>query len=296
MQTHSHALHAHARKRVYDPTYTTTLRQRFERDVVSRFRRLKSEIIKAVAVDDAFNLQQSGIIRVHRANFGFGTTAGKISEFMRWLTQQQEKGILEIQRGIGVTSSSGRAWTDVYIQSAYQKGIASAGKELRGMGVEVSDRWVDAAFNRPIHADRAGILFTRTFDDLEGITQAMDRQISRVLTQGIIEGRGPREIARQMADRVDKIGITRARVLARTEIIRAHHLATVNSYREAGVEGVEIEAEFSTADDELVCSECEALEGKTFTLEEAEGLIPVHPNCRCTTIAKVLSVDGISLE
>ena len=73
----------------------------------------------------------------------------------------------------------------------------------------------------------------------------------------------------------------------RTEVIAAHHSATIAEYRAAGVEGVEVKAEFSTAGDDLVCELCESLEGQIFELSEIEGLIPRHPNCRCVAIPVV---------
>ena len=142
---------------------------------------------------------------------------------------------------------------------------------------------MSSVFNAPIHVDRIGLLYTRTFSELKGITQAMDQQISRVLAQGIAEGRNPREIARILNNRVDKIGITRARALARTEIIRAHHQATIAEYKQFGVEGVKVKAEWLTAG-YGVCPECSDLEGRVFTLDKIEGMIPLHPNCRCVAI------------
>jgi intein/homing endonuclease len=42
---------------------------------------------------------------------------------------------------------------------------------------------------------------------------------------------------------------------------------------------VSIKSEFVTAGDDRVCSQCEALEAQIFTIEEAQGIIPVHPSC-----------------
>lgn len=41
-------------------------------------------------------------------------------------------------------------------------------------------------------------------------------------------------------------------------------------------------AEFTTQGDDKVCPECELLAGEEYTVDEARGVIPVHPNCRCT--------------
>jgi SPP1 gp7 family putative phage head morphogenesis protein len=71
-------------------------------------------------------------------------------------------------------------------------------------------------------------------------------------------------------------------LLARTEIIRAHAEGTLNNFELAGLENVELQAEFLTAGDDRVCPICSALSGKIYSIKEARGIIPVHPNCRCT--------------
>ena len=73
-------------------------------------------------------------------------------------------------------------------------------------------------------------------------------------------------------------------MLARTEVIRAHHIATIQEYRNWAIEGVIVKAEWMTAGDDRVCPKCEALQGKIFTLDEIELLIPLHPNCRCIAL------------
>ena len=88
---------------------------------------------------------------------------------------------------------------------------------------------------------------------------------------------------------VDRLGRrvsskTRAQLIARTEVIRAHHLGNVQEMRNFEIPGVVIKAELATAGDHRVCPECLALEGKVYSLDEIEGLIPVHPLCRCVAL------------
>lgn len=268
-------------KRVVDPTKSRTLRNRFSADMYKRFRKLKGKVNHLIVHEDAF-----GLTRHQR--FDFPRADQKVAAFMQWLRRQAREGILEIQEGVPIEAAAKQAWTKTYIQSAYQKGIAGAGQKLRGQGVDVHDTFIDSAFNRPIHADRAGLLYTRTFTELQGVTDAMSTQMSQTLTQGLIEGRGPKQIASQLNKRVDKIGISRARRIARTEVIAAHAEATVNTYEEAGAQGVEVFAELNTTGDDLVCQECLALEQQTqskpLPINEAHGIVPVHPNCRCALI------------
>lgn len=272
----------------YDPTQTTQLRQRFEGELSRRFRKLKGSINRHLVDQDALGL---------RVNFAFPRSAAKVAQFMEWLKDQQRVGILEVTRGGALSRAGETTWMTTYIQSAYQKGLARSANRLRAAGADVAEDWVARAVTRPFHADRAGLLYTRAFADLEGITAVMDQQISRVLTQGLIEGRGARDLAKLVNDRVDKIGITRARMLARTETIRAHAEGSLNTYEEAQVLGVELEAEFATAQDSSVCPECEAAaKGGPYTLAEARGMVPLHPNCRCAWLPIVGDPRSVTLR
>lgn len=274
------------------------------RDAGRRFDRLAKAILQLIVEDDAFGLAQSevervgNVLRINRPKreFAFKTTAEKVAAFMEWLRTLEAEEALTISTGTPIERAARSAWTAVYIESAYQKGIADAGRHLRSAGARVEGSWISTAFNRPVHADRVGIAFTRTFEELVGITAEMDRQISAALAQGLAEGRGPMEIARRLVDRVDAIGKTRARTLARTEVINSHAEASLNAYEEAGVEGVEVESEFATARDGKVCSQCRSLEGRTFTLAKARGVIPVHPNCRCAWLPALMNADGLELN
>lgn len=272
-----------------DPTRTTTLRARFEADATRRFKRIRQAIIEKVARENAFGLQ------TNRAQFEFTRTDDKVDAFMTWLHEQEVANGLTVRPGATVRSSASNAWTATYVESAYQRGLQSAASKLRGAGASVSGRWVEAAFRRPIHADRLGIAYTRTFSELKGITDAMDQQISRVLAEALGGGTMPKpaELAQIINGRVDKVGITRARTLARTEVINAHSEASLNAYQEAGLSGVQVEAEWLTAAG--ACPLCVELSEKTYTLEQARGKIPAHPNCRCAFAPLVRGGSGIEL-
>jgi len=281
-------LHVNANK--VDPTRTATLRSQFEADIVRRFKRVRSLIIEEVAAQDGFGLHTNA------GRFSFTRSDAKVAGFMTWLRKMEREHILGVMPGVSMEYAAQTSWANVYIASAYQKGLNRAANQLRASGATVSPTWIDAAFRRPIHADRVGLIYTRVFSDLQGITEVMDRQISRVLAQGLIDGLNPATMASQMANRVDAIGLARARTLARTEVISAHAEATLNGFTEAGIEGVEVEAEFSNTGDGKVCAECSSLEGQTVPMSEARGQIPVHPNCRCAWIPKVIGGTGIELR
>ena len=288
------SLHANAEKKP-DPTKTVGIQKQFEGEAYRRFRWLKGKINDAIVKEDGFGLSSGsqGLV-LNRGQFEFTRTADKVSSFMEWLNIQEAAGVLGVAQGVPARSAAENAWTSVYIESAYGRGVSQAASKLRAGGARVEQSWLDTAFLREVHADRAGLAYTRTFTELEGITRAMDQQIARELALGLAEGQSPVEIARRLNNRVDKIGITRARMLARTEVVAAHADATLNSFVEAGIEGVDVEAEWLTA--ENPCPICLALSQKApYKIEEARGLIPVHPNCRCAWAPLVVNGTGITL-
>jgi SPP1 gp7 family putative phage head morphogenesis protein len=274
--------------------------------MVRRFRAVKSAINKMIVDHDCFAFDNAPIV-AHASfvpKFTFPRSQDKIKAFMEWLRKMVQDEVLQIgtidQLGVPIDS----AWTDLYIADSYKRGITRARYELGKAGYDVpsilKSGGVDAVLGgTPIHLDRVGVLYTRVYSDLRGITDAMDAQISRLLAQGMIDGDNPRRIARTLCAAISgptgDLSLTdvlgrfipaerRALTLARTEVIRAHHLGTVQEYRNWGVGGVRVMAEFKHAGDSRVCDECRDLEGKVYTLDDIEGVIPVHPNCRCCAL------------
>jgi hypothetical protein len=214
--TRGQPLVTHAR---LDPTHTTVLRRRFEIEAVNRFKTLRRKIREELT-DENFGLGPNAFgLSTNAPKYNFPRSDKKVSEFMKWLKSQSDAGILELKQGTPMESAAERAWSSTYVRASYKKGIDSAARSMRKSKVRVEDKWVEAAFNRPFHVDRVGLAFTRTYSSLEGITRTMESQIGRTLAQGLAEGLGMKEIARSITDRVDKIGIKSARVLARTEVM-----------------------------------------------------------------------------
>ena len=68
-------------------------------------------------------------------------------------------------------------------------------------------------------------------------------------------------------------------IIARTETSKAVNMGRIDSYTQSGVvKNVEV----LTAGDNRVCPICEPLDRQIFSLTEAEAVIPIHPQCRCT--------------
>lgn len=293
----------------YDPTHTTGLRNAMVKDLNKRFNIITSLIKKAVIDEDVFGLNDNNIaINAETPGpkaFQFHNSSQKVDAFMKWLNVQVDKTLLETTIINQSGSATNGAWTNMYISDSYKRGVQRARYELKKGGFKVPSieqtGGIDLSMSTPFHVDRLGILYTRTFNELKGISTAMDTQISRILAQGIGDGDNPRVLAKKLVDAIDGSGKDtlgrptmsprrRAEILARTEIINAHHKANVQEYRNWAVEGVVVQAELTTAGDARVCQQCKDLakntEGKDiiYTLDEIENLIPVHPQCRCIAL------------
>lgn len=309
----------------YDPTHTTFLRNVFARNMNKRFTKLRGIIRKAIVEEDCFVMMRgSGGFSVMellapaidkmfppgRHAFDFPRSGDKVAAFMDWLKKQEQIGILETTRMPQLGTATEEAWTNIYIKDSYQRGVLRARYEMKGAGYDVPSMdqtgGIEIAMMAPPHVERLGLLYTRIFSDLKGITDTMDMQISRVLAQAMADGKNPREIARLLtrtiSGPVGDLGITdtlgrfipaqrRAMLLARTETIRSHHQSMIQEYKNWGLEGVRVKAEWKTAGDGRVCDECASLEEEVYTLDEVQNMIPLHPQCRC--IALPLDVTEI---
>lgn len=278
----------------YDPTRTTTLRNLFARESNRRFDELAKQVYHVVAKEDFFGLDKPTTYQTPR--YTFTTREARIREFNRWLAEQIRRGIITVSDFDQIGTAYHSSWTNKYITDTYKRGILRGNSELRKAGYKVPPIYdVMGAMSIPLHIETLGLLYIRVFSELKGITAAMEQIIARVLVQGLADGDSKVVIARKLYAAIngsgagdlglfDKLGRfipakRRAEILARTELVRAHHLANIQEYKRWGVLGVTVMAEFHTAGDERVCPICSSMDGVYYTLEEAEGLIPVHPQC-----------------
>ena len=305
------------------PTRTKSIQDDFSAKFYRRWRTIKGLVRETVVENDALRLRdgsrnsatdasdlsvnaddpdwwaayvddrRAGVVQASAADgFDFPTDddGEAIDAFLDWLRGALDDELLEADRGPNGEPINRSNWTDVFIRRAYGRGLKFGNGRLREAGADVEGIDPSKAFNRPIHSKTLSRLYTRTFRELDGITEAVGQQVSRELTEGFAQGWNPRKIASAINDRVESVGYVRSKTLARTEVIKAHADSTLNRYKEEGVEGVDDvagKAEFDTAGDNDVCSICRPLEGEVMSIAEASGLIPLHPNCRCAWLPVV---------
>lgn len=283
-----------------DPTRTSTIRKRFIAEVKARFRQLQNHVRQFLVEDDALGLSTTRpkpvtLARASRRQYAFLTSPQKLEAFNNWLAGQIDEDLLAVVGNerwqAPLNSIASGPWTGKYIESAYKRGVVNAFLQARkeqlsqepGFGEMSQEQFLRESFSAPETVAKVQLLGTRAFEGMKGLTAQMKSELNRVLAQGIADGRGAEDIADQIAERVG-VSEERALRIARTEVIHAHAEGQLDSFQELGVEELGIMAEWSTAGDDRVCPRCQKFEGKLFTIQKARGLIPLHPNCRCSWI------------
>ena len=259
-----------------DPTLTTALRMAYSRQMRVRFNAVRKLVITSVVSNDALRLK-SGILVFQAEPLTRLTLPSddvrKISAFVDWLREIME---IEILEGSDVTPGH---WQNQFIREAYLRGVKRADGELQKVGLLRDFAPVPLDLPGvlvPVNDAALQVLYLNNFELIKSVTEQSLGRVRQTLVQGILEGVNPRLMARRMVGSLE-IGIKDAERIARTEVIRAFNEGALNRYEQFGVEGVTAQVEFATAGDARVCIRCKSLDGTIRRLQDARGLIPLHP-------------------
>lgn len=269
-----------------DPTRTARLRQAYMRALRKRIDALFASVRHAVEKEDRWELG-SGVVANAQGRFVATTSDAKLKDFNVWLQSQIDAGLLSIPKE-GFNPE--QPWMSTYVDSAYRKGIVDAYIAVHGNGAGQSsdfyegkrDEFLRGAFAQPEMMSKVRLLATRNFEELKGISAWTGSQLNRIMADAIANGRSASQTSRDIRARIPDMTKQRADTLARTEIIRAHAEGSIDSFQLLGVDQLALNAEWSTAGDDRVCPVCAGYQGRVFSLKEARGMIPLHPNCRCS--------------
>ena len=233
------------------------------------------------------------VLTANAGRWAYASDPEKVKQFRDWLRRQMAARL----RG----QTEEQLWQR-YVEEGFRKGAGRAFDDVNRSRRAGDDEKLDFyqgsrqqflrdSFGRPESVDKVKLLAGRSFSDLEGITEDTSLRMTRILTDGLVQGKNPRDIARDLDGQLD-LGRKRAETIARSEIIRSHASGQLMALEELGVEEVGVAVEFSSAGDDRVCDRCASLEGVVLKLAEAQGMIPVHPNCRCSWIPSNVGEDS----
>lgn len=274
-----------------DPTRTTLLRRRFEQEVKKRWRLLIAKVKHLVGDQDAFGLDLPR--PVANTMFSYDTSEGKLKRFRSWL--RNEMG----------STLAGDALIQKYIDESYTRGTARSFRDLRRIDKtaltaltdgtttgpsfppgttpsEEETRYLRMRASRGATVQKVKLLAGRTFAEMEDVSAKAGTRMSRVLVEALVNGYSAKKTARLMSEQAE-IEMDRALVVVRTEMVRAHAEGQLDMLSEAGAR-VRASVEWETAGDGKACPKCSRHEGNVFAIDDARGMIPAHPNCRCAWI------------
>lgn len=109
-------------------------------------------------------------------------------------------------------------------------------------------------------------------------TEKLEKNLNSIIFHGLHQGNTVTQMAIALDGAMHK-GFNAANRLIRTETMHCLNNASLERYREAGIEYVEICA----AQDERTCDICGTRHEKKYKLENCPAM-PFHANCRCTVI------------
>jgi hypothetical protein len=220
-------------------------------------------------------------------------------QFTSWVENNAQRlGRAEpmLQRLVETTLTHPPDWLTQTIMGAVERGVRQALREL-----SQPNQLLNPSDVGEFHATAAAV-------EVQGIGWETKRRILRHVGQALETKQRPAELMREVRTSLENVTRRRLILLVNTAVVRALNAGKLFAYRNNGVLRVGVEAEWLpkglirhrdhnhkwrdvalvnvlTAGDDNVCEDCEDIAGDgPYTLEEAAGLIPAHPNCRCAFV------------
>lgn len=145
---------------------------------------------------------------------------------------------------------------------------------ILGDTVIANKKFADSIVNASFH--------NATFSDRIWMHQdLLKNDINSLLQTGLIQGRNPNLLARDLRKRFN-VKLSDAERLMRTEMARVQIDAQMKSYVANGID----EFEYIACGGSDVCDICKKIDGKVFKVSKmmiSENAPPMHPNCHCST-------------
>lgn len=242
-------------------------------DAEGRYEEIREELETVVESEDQY------IDRGEAAALG-GVVAG-------WLVSRQHAHGLRPSGAIP-QSPDDYLWFDAHIRTSYDAGAEFGGRSLVDAGFDVSTPGVERS---PTHRHSLKEAFERQRNKWRRLQRDLKHETREAIEEAVREELPARQIIQRADDRLVKTGLDRSKRIATYESNWAYNRAALSEYKDAGAEGVEIDASVETAGDFKVCEFCAAREGETYSIngaldmmEEEPSGFPFHVGCRCRLV------------
>lgn len=211
-----------------DPTRTTRLRAMFNSALNTRFELFKRELKQHLIQGDALGIWASRPKLLFNAGeYRFLTDDRKLAALKGWLKFRVGQLFLKNEH-----DDSAQSWLGAYVKQAYQRGLKRAFDDWKKpTGVIMMPtaageayqkgryaEFMRQSFGGPTPLERVRALASRTFNDIEGVTESMSTSITRLLLDAMATGTNPREVGSALNRIVDGHK-RRGTAIARTECL-----------------------------------------------------------------------------
>jgi len=278
-----------------DPSNTHSIQRALLREFQRRLREVRGAIRRTIGYEnDALGLTSNV---EDKEAYDFPTTEQRAQAFIRDLREWLREALLG-EATATTQIRNGEMWIAEYIEQAYQVGASTAEGRLMQVGLSLEPGDPQELLRRPVAQRQLADIYSRVFENLQGVTDDAAQELRETLTGGIAEGLNPRDMARALNEELSSIERSRLSAIARTETIRSHSQAAISTYEQNDAEVVSHTSRM-TARDASVCAYCRALSDVPFTLSEFQNVtvtwgtqpyrvgVPAHVNGRCSPVPEI---------
>lgn len=125
-----------------------------------------------------------------------------------------------------------------------------------------------------------GVISENTMHYVTRMGDDMKTELRKIAVNGYNDRLAPKDLAKQMSQKIDGLSRTRAQVIARTETMRANNLSNYTNARiNQGAKSFIVINDLGT-----VCPDCEEAYQNgavVFDISEVDEIPPRHPRCNC---------------
>ena len=236
------------------------LRLQYSRQLTRLFRKFKTNTVNSVlAIIDNYNNDYGYTRGIRRKTIRQTGFSADIEHYLNWAVENQ---IIDPSNKIVIRN----------INNAYKKGVRDSSRQLK----QYPDIYVGEGLTT-LDVEAMMEIKDINFNLIKGCTDNMKSAIQYSATQGILNGWGTNKIAYEIRRNVHgntNMGIVRARMIARTEVINAYNVAAKNRYKQAGL--TEKDMIWITSFDERTCPICAGYDG--MSISKTGEIPPAHPN------------------
>lgn len=180
------------------------------------------------------------------------------------------------------------------IEQAYEQGTSKTAENLSAMTEDYTRDIQSITLSQP-YQSRVAIMRSRVFEEMEGFTGELGRELNRILTGAVQDGRSPLDVRKDIRKRFG-VSMTRAERIARTEITGAQRRGRWDE-AEYAQRNLGIRTKLMHLSAFLPTSRWTHMDrhGELFTIAEVREWYTVDGNainCRCTQVEVLVDEFG----